>query len=147
MFEITDDFLAQAGFTSLKDEQKAALKQKVTESVQRKIGDRIAAQVGEERAEEVADSMGASPEQARAILAAIDSNYAQSEDFKNITQLGTSAGATEDQIAQEYAVLALLKHHGVEIAAVVQDAMNEAFTELTAVYQSATQAASEQGKA
>lgn len=144
MFEITDDFLAQAGFTSLNDEQKAALKQKVAESVQAKIGNRIVEQVGEEKAEELGELMDSDAQMAAAMAEKIDSNYQSSEDFKAIQGLGRANSASDEEIVREYAVITWMKHHGVDIGGVIQDSMNDALEELSAVYQAASQASGEQ---
>ena len=52
MFEITDEFLAQAGFGMLPPEAKEQMRQNVTSSVQTKITDQLLAAVGEQKLEE-----------------------------------------------------------------------------------------------
>ena len=52
MFEITDEFLAQAGFGMLLPEAKEQMRQNVTSSVQTKITDQLLAAVGEQKLEE-----------------------------------------------------------------------------------------------
>lgn len=52
MFEITDEFLAQAGFGMLSPEAKEQMRQNVTSSVQTKITDQLLAAVGEQKLEE-----------------------------------------------------------------------------------------------
>ena len=52
MFEITDEFLAQAGFGMLPPEAKEQMRQNVTNSVQAKITDQLLAAVGEQKLEE-----------------------------------------------------------------------------------------------
>lgn len=49
MFEITDEFLAQAGFGMLPPEAKEQMRQNVTSSVQTKITDQLLAAVGEQK--------------------------------------------------------------------------------------------------
>lgn len=52
MFEITDEFLAQAGFGALPDAQKEQMRQQITEDVSGKITDKIIIAVGENRLDE-----------------------------------------------------------------------------------------------
>ena len=47
MFEITDEFLTQAGFGMLPPEAKEQMRQNATNSVQAKITDQLLAAVGE----------------------------------------------------------------------------------------------------
>ena len=56
MFEITDEFLAQAGFGMLPPEAKEQMRQNVTNSVQAKITDQLLAAVGEQKFEALLDS-------------------------------------------------------------------------------------------
>lgn len=49
MFEITDEFLTQAGFGMLPEVQKEQMRQQVTEDVSEKITYKIVDAVGEER--------------------------------------------------------------------------------------------------
>ena len=52
MFEITDEFLAQAGFGSLPADKKEQMRKDVTDSVQDKITRKILLVVGEARLDE-----------------------------------------------------------------------------------------------
>lgn len=52
MFEITDEFLAQAGFGSLPADKKEQMRKDVTDSVQDKITRKILLAVGEARLDE-----------------------------------------------------------------------------------------------
>ena len=52
MFEITDEFLAQAGFGSLPADKKEQMRKDVTDSVQDKITRKILLAVGEVRLDE-----------------------------------------------------------------------------------------------
>jgi len=52
MFEITDEFLAQAGFGSLPTDKKEQMRKDVTDSVQSKITRKVLLTVGEERLDE-----------------------------------------------------------------------------------------------
>ena len=52
MFEITDEFLAQAGFGSLPADKKEQMRKDVTDSVQSKITRKILLAVGEARLDE-----------------------------------------------------------------------------------------------
>ncbi len=52
MFEITDEFLAQAGFGSLPADKKEQMKKDVTDSVQSKITRKILLAVGEAKLDE-----------------------------------------------------------------------------------------------
>lgn len=52
MFEITDEFLAQAGFGSLPTDKKEQMRKDVTDSVQDKITRKILLAVGEARLDE-----------------------------------------------------------------------------------------------
>ena len=52
MFEITDEFLAQAGFGSLPTDKKEQMRKDVTDSVQSKITRKILLAVGEARLDE-----------------------------------------------------------------------------------------------
>ena len=52
MFEITDEFLAQAGFGSLPADKKEHMRKDVTDSVQDKITRKILLAVGEARLDE-----------------------------------------------------------------------------------------------
>lgn len=52
MFEITDEFLVQAGFDMLDGAQKEQLKKSVSESVQNKITHKIMRAVGADRLQE-----------------------------------------------------------------------------------------------
>ena len=108
MFEITDEFLAQAGFTQLPDSYKEQLRQQAAESVQQMIGDRIAEAVGEERSQEIEkliDEDQAAVERALSRMG----DYRNSDEFKAIEQLGMSNGASDTEIIQQFAVLAWFK--------------------------------------
>ncbi len=146
MFEITDEFLTQAGFGSLSDDQKNALKEQVTLSVQRKIGDRIVNQVGEERAEELGALMDGNLDLAKSVVERIDENYEQSEFFTSIQELGRANNATDDDILREFAILSWMKHEGVNITTVIQASMDEALVELRTIYEQATKAVSGNGE-
>ena len=52
MFEITDEFLAQAGFGSLPADKKEQMRKDVTDSVQSKITRKVLLTVGEARLDE-----------------------------------------------------------------------------------------------
>ena len=52
MFEITDEFLAQAGFGSLPTDKKEQMRKDVTDSVQSKITRKILLAVGEAKLDE-----------------------------------------------------------------------------------------------
>lgn len=52
MFEITDEFLAQAGFGSLPSDKKEQMREDVANSVQDKIVRKVLLTVGEERMDE-----------------------------------------------------------------------------------------------
>ena len=52
MFEITDEFLAQAGFGSLPTDKKERMRKDVTDSVQSKITRKILLAVGEAKLDE-----------------------------------------------------------------------------------------------
>ena len=58
MFEITDEFLAQAGFGSLPTDKKEQMRKDVTNSVQSKITRKILLAVGEERLDEFMKLLG-----------------------------------------------------------------------------------------
>ena len=146
MFEITDEFLAQAGFTSLNNEQKTALKEQVSQSVQNKIGDRIVNQVGEERAQELVALTDGNTEHSRASLENINPSYRESEDFKKLEELGKANGASDNEILQEYAKIVWMKHNGITIAEVIQDSMNEAMTELQSIYEQAVKAVNDRNQ-
>ena len=52
MFEITDEFLEQAGFGALSSDKKIQMKQDVTDSVQSKIVNKVLLAVGEQKLKE-----------------------------------------------------------------------------------------------
>lgn len=58
MFEITDEFLAQAGFGSLPADKKEQMREDVANSVQDKITRKILLAVGEDRADELMGLLG-----------------------------------------------------------------------------------------
>lgn len=144
MFAITDEFLAQAGFTSLSDEQKEVLRGQVTQSVQNKIGDRIASHLGEELASELAALMDGSAEEARSFLGGVDANYQDSDTFKRTLELSLEGGASEDDVVKEYAVLVWMQRNQVPVAEIVQESMNDAMVELRAIYQQVAEAVNNQ---
>lgn len=137
MFEITDEFLAQAGFSALRDDQKITLKEQVANSVQQKIGERIANTVGEARAEELAELMEGDAQYAHSVVSSFDGAYQESDEFKAVQELGAANGASTDDIIKEFAVAAWLRQHEVNLAAVTQEAMDEAMVELSTFYQQA----------
>ena len=57
MFEITDDFLIQAGFGSLEGEQREQMRRKVTQDVERRISDRITSDLSERQTAELEQLM------------------------------------------------------------------------------------------
>ena len=58
MFEITDEFLAQAGFGSLPADKKEQMREDVANSVQDKITRKILLAVGEDRVDELMGLLG-----------------------------------------------------------------------------------------
>lgn len=140
MFEITDEFIAQAGFTDISDEQKEALKAQVTLRVQNKIGDRIVEKVGEDKAEELESLMDGNAEHARSVLEKTDKEYQSSDHFKNLEALGKTNNATDDEIVKEYAIFAWMRDNDVDVLSIVQESMNEAMAELQSIYEQAVKA-------
>lgn len=139
MFEITDEFLAQAGFTQLPDSYKEQLRQQATESVQQMIGDRIAEAVGEERSQEIEKLIDEDQAAVERTLSRMG-DYRNSDEFKAIEQLGMSNGASDTEIIQQFAVLAWFKEQNIDIQLIVQQSMNDTMTELQRVREEAKNA-------
>lgn len=136
MFEITDDFLAQAGFTHLPDSYREQLRQQATESVEQMIGDKIAEAVGEERSLELSGLFDADQATVERVLARM-AGYRESSEYQDMARLGSDSGASEVEIVQQFVVLAWFREQGIDIRSIVQQAMNDTMTELQRMRQEA----------
>lgn len=134
MFEITDEFIVQAGFKGLGDEQKEQLKQRVTDKVQGRISVDITEQVGANSADELEVLIDGDDVELIQRVAEKDSpNYRESEDFLAIQSLGKENDASDEEILHQFAIISWFKQHQINIEKIVQDAMNTEMTELQTV--------------
>lgn len=131
MFEITDEFLVEAGFRTLEGDDKERLRQQATDMVEQKVGEYIAEAVGEDRSDELEQLIsGDNAELVGKVLSRIDPDYKDSPDFHEIEQLGRSNSASDAEIEQQFAVLAWFREQQIDIASIVQNSMNEVMVEL-----------------
>lgn len=137
MFQITDELLDQAGFDALTGEHREKLRQQVTENVERRIGESIAAAVDERQLDEIQQLMDDDYALGREVARRIDTNYRQSPIFMEMERLGRANDASEDDIVQQFAIMAWFQEQHIDIHTVVQQAMNEAIAELQSFRQMA----------
>ena len=141
MFEITDEFLTQAGFGSLIGEQREQLRQNATRDVERRIGDKIASELNEQQAVEIeklidTDDMNF----VRQVAERIKPGYDTSDDFLATKKAATDQGSSEDDVLQNYTIFHWYGEQGIDIAEVVQTSMNEAMQHLQQAFNDAYRA-------
>ena len=140
MFQITDEFLEQAGFVQLHGDQKEIVRHQAAERVQQRIGEQVAEQLEEDGRKILTQLIEGDLEKSRAILGSIEADFRSSPDFLELQKLGQSNGASDEEIVQEYAVFAWMRHQGIDIASVVEAAMNETMKELSNIRKKALEA-------
>ena len=123
MFQITDDFLKQAGFDALPADQMEKLRGIATNRVEREIGERIAEAVGEERSNEISQLIDGNKGLALQVANRINPLFRESQDFLTVQQLGQQNGASDDDIVQQFAIFSWFSEQGINIENIVREAM------------------------
>lgn len=123
MFQITDDFLKQAGFDALPADQMEKLRGIATNRVEREIGERIAEAVGEERSNEISRLIDGDKGLALQVANRIDPQFRKSQDFLTVQQLGQQNNASDDDIVQQFAIFAWFYEQGINIEKIVRESM------------------------
>ena len=138
MFEITDDFLIQAGFGSLEGEQREQMRRKVTQDVERRISDRITSDLSERQTAELEQLMETKDtEYIRQIAERVKPGYVESEEFHIMRQNAASQGISEDDILRNYVVFHWYAAQGLDITEIVQTSMNEVMAHLQRAFNAA----------
>ena len=132
MFQITDDFLKQAGFDALPADQMEKLRGIATNRVEREIGERIAEAVGEERSNEISQLIDGNKGLALQVANRINPQFRESQDFLTVQQLGQQNGASDDDIVQQFAIFAWFSEQGINIENIVREAMAKVQAEFRA---------------
>ena len=132
MFQITDDFLKQAGFDALPADQMEKLRGIATNRVEREIGERIAEAVGEERSNEISQLIDGNKGLALQVANRINPQFRESQDFLTVQQLGQQNGASDDDIVQQFAIFAWFSEQGINIESIVREAMAKVQAEFRA---------------
>ena len=132
MFQITDDFLKQAGFDALPADQMEKLRGIATNRVEREIGERIAEAVGEERSNEISQLIDGNKGLALQVANRINPQFRESQDFLTVQQLGQQNGASDDDIVQQFAIFAWFNEQGINIESIVREAMAKVQAEFRA---------------
>ena len=132
MFQITDDFLKQAGFDALPADQMEKLRGIATNRVEREIGERIAEAVGEERSNEISQLIDGNKGLALQVANRINPQFRESQDFLTVQQLGQQNGASDDDIVQQFAIFAWFNEQGINIENIVREAMAKVQAEFRA---------------
>lgn len=123
MFQITDDFLKQAGFDALPADQMEKLRGIATNRVEREIGERIAEEVGEERSNEISRLIDGDKGLALQVANRIDPQFRKSQDFLTVQQLGQQNNASDDDIVQQFAIFVWFYEQGINIEKIVRESM------------------------
>ncbi len=141
MFEITDEFLNQAGFGSLVGEQRERLRENVTREVESRIGDRVTSELSEQQAMEIEKLMDTDDvDFVRQVAERIKPDYTSSDDFVAVKKIATEQGASEDDALRSYVIFNWYSAQGIDIAGVVQASMNEAMQHLQQAFNDAYRA-------
>lgn len=139
MFEITDDYINEAGFDLLSGELRQTLREQITDRVQQKVGESIAEHIGEAKANELIALMGGDRNVVNMVVGSVD-DLEQNPDYQQIKQLGESNGASADDIDEQFAVLMWFKLNNIDIAATISNAMQSVMTELRDLNQKSSDA-------
>ena len=132
MFQITDDFLKQAGFDALPADEMEKLRQIATNRVAREIGEQITEAAGEERSAEINRLMDGDKGLAQQVANRINPQFRESQDFLTVQQLGQQNGASDDDIVQQFAIFAWFNEQGINIENIVREAMAKVQAEFRA---------------
>lgn len=142
MFEITDEFINQAGFTMISPERREAMKQRSTVSVERRIATRLAAELGEDDSDVLMQVIDGDSSAVGQVLAQ-SPGYQDDIVFQETQQLGKANNASDDEILQQYAIVVIMQGHKLNLAEIVQEAMNEEMVYLQSILAEAIKAVEE----
>lgn len=137
MFEITDEFLAQAGFTSLPQVQIEDLKRRVAARVEKEIGLRVAAVVGEDRAAEIERLINGDPGLTDRVLRRNNPQYRETPEFAALQQEADSEGVSVEEILRDSAIMVWFAEQGIDVHSIAQESMNSAMVWLQEAYATA----------
>ena len=120
MFEITDEFLQQAGFDALPAEQMERLR-KIAAGRMAEFKERIAGAISEKQSEEIERLIDGDESLALSVATRTNAQFRESKEFLAIQQLGRQNNTTDDKIIQQFALFSWFKEKNINVERIIRE--------------------------
>lgn len=144
MFEITDEFIDQAGFAGLTGEPREKMKQNISESVGSRLVARLAVLAGRGGADELVALTDGDVELARKILGELEPSYIDSDRYHEAKSVAESLEMGDDELLCEYATKIWLESKNIDVDGIVSEIMAEVQDELKMIFEASLNAVTNQ---
>ena len=121
MFEITDEFLQQAGFDALPAEQMERLRKIAAGRMEAEFKERIAGAISEKQSEEIERLIDGDESLALSVATRTNAQFRESKEFLAIQQLGRQNNTTDDKIIQQFALFSWFKEKNINVERIIRE--------------------------